>query len=192
MCWQQTLDFVSQAEITHHSAGEKNEWSVQQLPLIKMQILCHHKELLWGEQSIVGAINVSLLKGKTKRAGDWKFSCVLTAVVCAPVWACCLYMRVHVCLRGLLFLMNRLDLLLSYHNPFSKPGPPWFLLSREMRYCDLHNKKKEGPTSSGCIAISPFNDKCPIQPPSTTPKHTHTLPPQKTSSNLYKPPPHTT
>lgn len=35
VCWQQTLDFVSQAGITQFP----------QLPLIKMQILHHHKEL---------------------------------------------------------------------------------------------------------------------------------------------------
>lgn len=35
VCWQQTLDFVSQAGITQFP----------QLPLIKSQILCHHKEL---------------------------------------------------------------------------------------------------------------------------------------------------
>lgn len=105
-----------------------------------------------------------------ERAEEWKIQlCSNTCSVCSH------YEHDG---GGFLFLMNRPDLsLLSYHNPFfflNLPPPPWFLLSCVKSYYDLHNKTKEGATGSGCIAISPLN-KCLIQPPSATPKHTHTL-----------------
>lgn len=101
-----------------------------------------------------------------KGAGEWKFRCVATPVLCAHA------MR-HV--GGLLFLIKTLFFLTCFL---------WFLLSRQRSYYDLHDTMKEGATSRRCIAISPLN-KCLIQPPSATPKHTNTLLPENTPSKLY-------
>lgn len=111
-----------------------------------------------------------------ERAGEWKFSRVATPVQCATT--VCIRVRVRVCLRGLLFLMNRLELSLSSHNPFSKPGPPGFSfpVRRDIVICTIKKKGQKGPPAVGVLQYLLFTS-APIQPPSTTPKHTHALPP---------------
>lgn len=100
-----------------------------------------------------------------KGAGQWKFRCVATPVLCAHATR-------HV--GGLLFLIKTLFFLTCFL---------WFLLSCQSSYYDLHDTMKEGATSRRCTAVSPLN-KCLIQPPSATPKHTNTLLPEKTPSKV--------
>lgn len=128
-----------------------------QLPLIKSQILCHHKELP-GRLTVQCCCCKCQSKEEVARERAQGHLCRVLLPGRLSVGACSFFWRDWICLCHLIIAL------------YSSTLPACFILGCKKSYYILHNRRTEGATSSELqycpcrVSFSPYQ-----------PKHTHTF-----------------